>query len=108
MAARELGFDDERVERVRIAGTLHDVGKVGLSESVLRKPGPLTDAERADVQRHPDLGAQILSGSSFDDVRQWIMAHHERPTAAATPWGFERTTFLSRRRSSRWPTPTRR
>jgi len=56
MAARALGFHDGRVERVRIAGTLHDVGKVGLSESVLRKPGPLSDAEREEVQRHRELG----------------------------------------------------
>ena len=55
--------------------------------SPLRKPGPLTAAEGADVQRHPELGAQILSGSSFDDVRQWVLAHHERPDGRGYPLG---------------------
>jgi putative nucleotidyltransferase with HDIG domain len=87
MTAQELGFDDAQVERVRVAGTLHDVGKVGISESILRKPGPLSEEERAEVQRHPELGAQILSGASFDDVREWVLAHHERPDGKGYPLG---------------------
>jgi HD-GYP domain-containing protein (c-di-GMP phosphodiesterase class II) len=87
MMARELGLDDDRVQRVRLAGILHDVGKIGVPDSILRKPGPLTDAERTQMQRHPELGARILASGELDDVRGWILAHHERPDGTGYPKG---------------------
>ena len=87
MMARELGLEDERVQRVRLAGILHDIGKIGVPDSILRKPGPLTDEERTQMQRHPELGARILSSGDLDDVRAWILAHHERPDGTGYPKG---------------------
>jgi diguanylate cyclase (GGDEF)-like protein/putative nucleotidyltransferase with HDIG domain len=85
--ARELGVPRERVERVRLAGVLHDVGKIGVSDLILRKPGPLDDAEWAEMRRHPEIGARILGASEFDDIREWVLAHHERPDGRGYPHG---------------------
>jgi diguanylate cyclase (GGDEF)-like protein/putative nucleotidyltransferase with HDIG domain len=85
MMAKELGMEEDRVERVRLAGILHDIGKIGVPDSILCKPGRLTDEEMAQMRRHPELGARILSSKELDDVREWILAHHERPDGTGYP-----------------------
>jgi diguanylate cyclase (GGDEF)-like protein/putative nucleotidyltransferase with HDIG domain len=87
MMARELGLSERHVSRVRLAGMLHDIGKVGVPDSVLRKPGSLTDEELASIRRHPELGVQILEHASLADVRAWVGAHHERPDGLGYPLG---------------------
>jgi diguanylate cyclase (GGDEF)-like protein/putative nucleotidyltransferase with HDIG domain len=87
LMAKELGFDEDRVERIRLAGILHDIGKIGVPDSILRKPGRLTTAEMDQMRRHPELGARVLSSSELDDVREWILAHHERPDGTGYPLG---------------------
>jgi len=87
MMARELGLSEQRVERVRLAGMLHDVGKVGVPDSILSKPAGLTDEEFEIIKRHPELGAQILEHPSLADVRGWVAAHHERPDGRGYPRG---------------------
>ncbi|MGZ5355492.1 MAG: bifunctional diguanylate cyclase/phosphohydrolase [Solirubrobacterales bacterium] len=87
MMATELGLDEDRVQRLRLAGILHDIGKIGVPDSVLRKPGRLTEEEWAQMKRHPELGARILSSGELDDVRGWILAHHERPDGTGYPKG---------------------
>lgn len=85
--ANELGLPPDRVQRIRLAGVLHDIGKIGVPDSILRKPGPLTEEERDQMRRHPELGGKILSTSELDDVREWIVAHHERPDGTGYPAG---------------------
>jgi diguanylate cyclase (GGDEF)-like protein/putative nucleotidyltransferase with HDIG domain len=87
LMARELGLSERRVGRVRLAGLLHDIGKVGVPDTILGKPGPLTDEERAVIVRHPELGAQILEHPSLADVQAWVGAHHERPDGTGYPRG---------------------
>ncbi len=87
MMARELGFDEDSCERVRLAGILHDIGKIGVPDSILCKPGPLSSEEMEQMRRHPELGARMLSSSELDDVRGWILAHHERPDGTGYPKG---------------------
>jgi diguanylate cyclase (GGDEF)-like protein len=87
MMAHELGLSEQRTGRVRLAGLLHDIGKVGVPESVLKKPGKLTDEEFALIRRHPELGEQILEHPSLGDVREWVGAHHERPDGHGYPLG---------------------
>ena len=73
------GFDSRRVGRLYLAGLLHDIGKIGIPESVLCKPGRLTDEEYVIVQRHPVVSAKILSGiGQMEDLRPAILHHHER------------------------------
>ncbi len=85
--AREMGLKSFQVERVRLAGVLHDIGKIGLSDAILRKAGPLNDEEWAEMRRHPEIGARILAAGEFDDIREWVLDHHERPDGRGYPRG---------------------
>jgi len=87
LMARELGFEESHIERVRLAGVLHDIGKIGIPDSVLSKPGPLDADEWQEMYTHPEIGARLLSRPEFDDLRAWILAHHERPDGIGYPYG---------------------
>jgi diguanylate cyclase (GGDEF)-like protein len=87
LTARELGLPPDTVERVRLAGILHDVGRVGLPDALVRKRGPLTDREWSWVQSHPEIGARMVETTEFDDIRTWILLHHERPDGRGYPRG---------------------
>jgi diguanylate cyclase (GGDEF)-like protein/putative nucleotidyltransferase with HDIG domain len=87
MMARGLGLDPAVVERVRLAGILHDVGKIGVPDSILGKRGPLTASEWLEMRKHPEIGARILASPYFDDLRVWVLAHHERPDGRGYPFG---------------------
>jgi diguanylate cyclase (GGDEF)-like protein len=87
LTAEALGLTDERVERVRLAGLLHDVGRVTVSDDVLAKPGPLSEGEWQEVRSHPEMAARLLARPEFADLRQWIAAHHERPDGGGYPRG---------------------
>jgi HD-GYP domain-containing protein (c-di-GMP phosphodiesterase class II) len=87
MTARQMGFGPEAVERVRLAGVLHDIGKIGIPDSVLNKPGPLTKDEWVLMHKHPEIAARILDGADLDDIREWVLSHHERPDGRGYPSG---------------------
>ena len=87
MMAGELHLPEHRIGRIRLAGILHDIGKVGVPDAILRKPGPLTPDEWTTMHEHPVLGAQILEHESLADVRDWVGAHHERPDGTGYPRG---------------------
>jgi diguanylate cyclase (GGDEF)-like protein/putative nucleotidyltransferase with HDIG domain len=91
LMARELDLPPERVNRMRIAGVLHDIGKIGVADAILCKPGPLTGEEYEAMKKHPEIGARILSGSGLDDIRGWVLAHHERPDGRGYPFGLAET-----------------
>lgn len=82
-----LGFDGDRLEEPRIAGLLHDVGKIGVPDAVLGKAGPLTDEEWDQMRRHPEIGASILAHPGLAQVRLWVLHHHERPDGRGYPDG---------------------
>ncbi|CAL9554718.1 HD domain-containing phosphohydrolase [Streptomyces sp. enrichment culture] len=88
MIARELGMDDERVEMLRFAGILHDVGKLGVPTRLLRKDGPLTPEERRVIELHPEYGHEIVRGISFlGEARAAVLHHHERIDGSGYPYG---------------------
>jgi len=87
LTARELGLPPDSVEHVRLAGILHDVGRVGVPDSLLRKDGPLTEEEWSLVRSHPEIGARMVETTEFDDIRGWILLHHERPDGRGYPEG---------------------
>ncbi|RPE40854.1 putative nucleotidyltransferase with HDIG domain [Streptomyces sp. Ag109_O5-1] len=88
MIARELGMDDERVEVLRFAGILHDVGKLGVPTRLLRKDGPLTPEERRIIELHPEYGHEMVRGISFlGEARAAILHHHERIDGSGYPYG---------------------
>lgn len=77
--AQEIGLDDDECEKVYLTGLLHDLGKIGISDSVLKKCGPLSEEEFAEIQRHPDLGWAILQElEQFNYVLPGVLHHHER------------------------------
>jgi putative nucleotidyltransferase with HDIG domain len=86
--AEELGLDPDTVEYVRIAGRLHDVGKIGTRESVLNKAGPLTEEEFAHVKDHVRLGVEILAPlKHLGPALQYIQDHHEHWNGNGYPRG---------------------
>ncbi|MCW2920300.1 MAG: diguanylate cyclase and metal dependent phosphohydrolase [Thermoleophilia bacterium] len=87
LMAQGLGMSPARVERVRVAGLLHDIGKIGVPDSVLRKPAKLDDDEWAQMQAHPEIGARLLASVDAEDIRSWVLAHHERPDGRGYPYG---------------------
>ena len=86
--AQAAGLGEEIVERAYLAGLLHDVGKIGVPESVLCKTGRLTDEEFDQMKRHPSIGARILSDiPQIKDVLDGVLYHHERPDGRGYPDG---------------------
>jgi two-component system cell cycle response regulator len=85
--AAEMGMSPEHIERMHLAGVLHDIGKIGIPDSVLKKPGALEEHEWAEMRKHPELGARILQGANLDDIAGWVLAHHERPDGQGYPVG---------------------
>jgi HD-GYP domain-containing protein (c-di-GMP phosphodiesterase class II) len=83
-----LGFDEAEVRELRRASLLHDIGKLSISNRILDKPGPLTEAERTKFEEHPLLTEQILSRvPSFDGLATLASAHHERLDGHGYPRG---------------------
>ncbi|MFD9357793.1 HD-GYP domain-containing protein [Streptomyces sp. NPDC060031] len=88
MIARELGMAEDRLEVVRIAGILHDVGKLGVPTRLLRKDGPLTPEERRVIELHPEYGHEMVRGIGFlGEARSAILHHHERVDGSGYPYG---------------------
>ncbi len=82
------GFDEHRIERIYLAGLLHDIGKIGVPEAVLCKAGKLTDAEYDSIKLHPGVGATILGGiRQMEDIIPIILHHHERLSGGGYPAG---------------------
>jgi putative nucleotidyltransferase with HDIG domain len=89
LIAQQLELPPADVERIRTAGLLHDVGKIGVPDAVLRKPGKLDDDEWKLMQSHAEIGARVLTPLDAPDVREWVLCHHERPDGRGYPAGRE-------------------
>ncbi|HZJ33624.1 MAG TPA: HD domain-containing phosphohydrolase [Vicinamibacterales bacterium] len=88
--ARTLHMSDVDIEAVRTAALLHDIGKLGVPEHILAKPGPLTPDEFEKVRMHPQIGADILSAVPFPyPVAPLVLAHHERWDGRGYPDGLK-------------------
>jgi len=85
--AMEMGLPGNRAQLVEIAGLLHDVGKIGIPDAILKKPGRLTDEERHKIEEHPDLGQRILNATVFKEILPWVLSHHERWDGTGYPQG---------------------
>jgi putative nucleotidyltransferase with HDIG domain len=88
LLAQEAGLDEAQVERIYMAGLLHDVGKIGVPEAVLKKPGRLTVEEFEQMKKHPTIGARILQDvKQIQDIIPGVLHHHERFDGRGYPDG---------------------
>ncbi len=97
--AQELGCDNDFLATIYMAGLLHDVGKIGIEDAVLRKPGRLTDSEFEHIKQHPALGYKILSDiKQFSNVLPAVLHHHEQWDGKGYPCqlGGEQIPFMAR------------
>jgi two-component system cell cycle response regulator len=86
----ELGLDDEKLEELRLAAELHDVGKLSIPDAVLLKPGPLSDEERSFVEQHTVVGQRILGGApALRGVGDIVRSSHERWDGGGYPDGLK-------------------
>ncbi len=88
LAARigaRMALHATEVELLRLAGSLHDVGKLAIPEEILRKPGPLSAPERLVLERHPQIGFRMLDSLGIEPVATWVLHHHERWDGAGYP-----------------------
>jgi diguanylate cyclase (GGDEF)-like protein len=85
--AQVSGWPDDRVARLREAALVHDVGKLGVPDAILTKPGRLTDEERVLINEHVELSVRIVGNILSDEQVRWIRGHHERPDGLGYPQG---------------------
>ena len=84
--AEEMRLPQESIERIKLAGLVHDIGKIGVRESVLNKPGSLTDEEVQHIQKHTETGEHILAPIADDEeILSWVRSHHERYDGSGYP-----------------------
>ncbi len=84
------GLNDREILSVEMAALVHDIGKIGIPDDILNKPGPLTTRERMQIERHPEIGAQIVTPlPALKDVVPLVLHHHERWDGAGYPHGLK-------------------
>lgn len=87
---KEIGLSDDDIEKLRIAGIFHDVGKIGTNDDILLKTGRLNSKEYDEIKKHPIKGAHILSAvTMFKDIAPIIEAHHEYIDGSGYPYGLK-------------------
>ena len=92
--ALQMGLPNEDVERIHLAGLLHDIGKIGVPERILLKKGRLEPDEFEEMKAHPTIGARILAGvRELEDVMPGVLHHHERLDGRGYPKGLDRTAM---------------
>ena len=88
VVARRLGWSEEKLASLRIGGPLHDIGKLGVSDEVLRKEGRLDDGELAEIREHPKIGARmLLRMAALREAIPYVLYHHERWDGHGYPSG---------------------
>ncbi len=88
--AISMNFDKDNINQIRIAGLMHDIGKMGIDEKILNKPETLSSDEWREMRRHPEIGYRILSSSNeFSEISEYVLKHHERWDGKGYPGGFK-------------------
>lgn len=86
--AGKMDFDKDDINQIRLAGLMHDIGKIGIDEQILNKPGKLSTIEWCEIHRHAEIGYRILSSvNEFSEIAEYILAHHERWDGQGYPKG---------------------
>lgn len=86
--SRRMGYNEARIDKIRTAAILHDIGKIGIDEKILNKPGNLEDYEFEEIKKHPEIGSNILlQVTNLSEIAKIIMHHHERYDGLGYPSG---------------------
>ncbi len=90
LIASQMNFTKDAVNQMKIAGSIHDIGKIGIDEKILNKPGRLTIDEKSDIERHPEIGWRLLSSTNeFSELAQFVLNHHEKWDGSGYPNGLK-------------------
>ncbi|HBG13958.1 MAG TPA: HD-GYP domain-containing protein, partial [Synergistaceae bacterium] len=93
--ATELGLDEDRVNSVRMAGLVHDIGKINVPAEILSKPGALGEVEFALIRTHPEIGYEIMKNIELPwNLADMILQHHERMDGSGYPAGLKEEEIL--------------
>lgn len=87
IAAQELGLPPTQIGRLRLAGILHDIGKITIPDRILNKSGRLTEEEWGEIRRHPETGYRLVRSVGLEEIADWVLVHHERPDGRGYPYG---------------------
>ncbi|MGV8906919.1 MAG: HD domain-containing phosphohydrolase [Acetobacterium sp.] len=86
--AVKMKFDEDAVNQIKLSGLIHDIGKMGVDEKILNKPGILNHEEWSEIRKHPEIGYRILSSvNEFSEMANYILEHHERWDGKGYPKG---------------------
>ena len=99
LIGKHLGLSNEDLKILEIGGLFHDIGKIGITDSILQKEEKLTDEEYSEIKNHPSIGAKILSSASmFQDIIPIVLYHHEKYDGRGYPQGLkgEEIPYLAR------------
>ncbi|WP_407311220.1 PAS domain S-box protein [Desulfosporosinus sp. SB140] len=89
-----LGLPEGQIEELKTVGLLHDIGKIAIEETILNKPGKLTEEEWEEIKRHPEIGYRILSTvNDMSEMADYVLAHHERWDGRGYPKGLKGITI---------------
>ena len=90
----KLNMGKDAVNKMKIAGLIHDIGKIGVDERILNKPGSLTAEERGFIERHPEIGWRLLSSTDeFSELAKYVLSHHENWDGTGYPNGLKGETI---------------
>jgi putative nucleotidyltransferase with HDIG domain len=88
--AKAYRFDEDIIKELKIAGYLHDIGKIAIDENILNKTGQLSESERNQIEKHPEIGYRLLGATNeFINISECILAHHERWDGGGYPKGLK-------------------
>ena len=99
LIGRKVGLPEDQIKTLKVGGLFHDIGKIGIPDSILLKPGKLTDDEYSEIKNHPSIGAHILgSAEIFKDIIPIVKHHHEKFDGRGYPSGLkgEEIPYLAR------------
>ena len=88
--ATEMQLGKDTVNQIKMAGLIHDIGKIGISETILNKPGPLDEAEWEEMKKHPEASWRILNSvKEFTELADFVLEHHEKWDGSGYPRGLQ-------------------